>query len=416
MYSLQLSYSRLYYGVSLATSAEPFVLIYFLSIGFPLSYGVFQNYYFNHPLFRNDKNLPLVGTLATSLMFLGGPFTTPLVKRYQRYQRSMIAVGWLLCVLSLVAASFATTTGALILTQGVLYGLGELILYYPVISIINEWFVEKRGMAYGIQCCATGFSGIVFPFVLEILLKIYGFATTLRGISVFLALAAGSCLPLFKRRVPPIKDHAEMEKTNLSFLKKPIFYLYAASNLFQGLDFYLPLLFLPSYATSIGLSAEAGALLLAVASFAQVIGQVIFGYLSDGRIGLHTLLFVSPFISAIAAFTLWGFASSLPLLIMFSIVYGLFAEAYAALWARMCTRVSDNPAAALASYSILSFEKGIGNVLSGPISAGLLSQTVVLGSYGVSRYENLILFTGGCMLLSALTMVAWYLKVRLVKT
>ena len=389
------------------------ILISLLSTGFPLSYGVFQNYYFNHPLFRGDKNLPLVGTLATGLMFLGGLFTTPLVKRYQRYQTSMITVGWLLCVLSLIAASFATTTGALILTQGVLYGLGELILYYPVISLINEWFVERRGMAYGILNCATGFSGIVFPFVLEILLKKYGFATTLRGVSVFLAITAGSCLPLFKRRLPFIKKHREMEKTSWSFFKKSIFYFYAASNLFYGMSFYLPLLFLPSYATSIGLSDKAGALLLAVLSFAQVVGQVTFGYLSDDRISLHLLLFISPFVSSAAVFTLWGFAHSLAILIIFSIVYGFFAAAYAALWGRMCTEVSDNNSGALASYSVFSFEKGIGNVLSGPISGALISQTTILGSYGILRYENLILFTGGCMLLSSLTMVAWYVKRRL---
>ena len=50
-----------------------------------------------------------------------------------------------------------------------------------------------------------------------------------------------------------------------------------------------------------------GALLLALFSMAQVGGQLTFGFLSDNRLPLHLLLFLSPMISAMAAFTLWGF-------------------------------------------------------------------------------------------------------------
>jgi len=46
----------------------------------------------------------------------------PLVKRYPKYQMHMIWLGWPLCIIGLVAGSFATTLPALIVTQGMMYG------------------------------------------------------------------------------------------------------------------------------------------------------------------------------------------------------------------------------------------------------------------------------------------------------
>lgn len=46
----------------------------------------------------------------------------PLVKRYPAYQRHLVWLGWTICLLALVAGSFADTIGGLIATQGVMYG------------------------------------------------------------------------------------------------------------------------------------------------------------------------------------------------------------------------------------------------------------------------------------------------------
>ena len=44
------------------------------------------------------------------------------VRRYQRYRLTIIWVGWPLCILGLIAGSFANTLSTLIVTQGVMYG------------------------------------------------------------------------------------------------------------------------------------------------------------------------------------------------------------------------------------------------------------------------------------------------------
>jgi ethanolamine transporter EutH len=90
--------------------------------GFALSFGIFQNYYANLPEFANNPYIPIVGSIATGISYLGAPFMTPFVKRFPRHQRTMIWVGWVMCLGGLAAGSFVRTLGGLIITQGIMYG------------------------------------------------------------------------------------------------------------------------------------------------------------------------------------------------------------------------------------------------------------------------------------------------------
>jgi predicted MFS family arabinose efflux permease len=312
-----------------------------------------------------------------------------------------------LCLGGLAAGSFATTIGVLIFTQGVMYGIGFLIFYYPILSFVNEFWIERRGMAYGILCASSGISGVLMPFAVEAMLNKYGYPTTLRAIAIGLAVLTGPLLPLLKGRLPQ-SEHSTAGRTDWSCLKKPLFWVYCTSNVIQGLGYFFPSLYLPSYATSIGLSSSEGALLLALLSISQVLGQLSFGYLSDHRLNLNLLIIISTLVSAIASLALWGLARSLAVLIVFSFIYGFFGAGYVAMWARMGSGISNEPTAALATFSLFCFGKGIGNVVAGPISASLIQPIIEIESYGVMKYKAVILFTGVCMLGSTLSIVAWY--------
>lgn len=41
-------------------------------------------------------------------------------------------------------------TAQLVTTQGVLNGIGSGLLFAPSISLIDEWFAERRSLAYGL--------------------------------------------------------------------------------------------------------------------------------------------------------------------------------------------------------------------------------------------------------------------------
>lgn len=128
-------------------------------VGYPQAFGVLQDYYLSNGQFKGDRRVVFVGTLSMSIPEIGAPLLSYIVEKFPRYRRVMIVVGWLICVGSLVASSFAKTMPILIITQGLLYGLGELILFYPLLSLVNEWWFERMGLAYGVLDCSTGFSG-----------------------------------------------------------------------------------------------------------------------------------------------------------------------------------------------------------------------------------------------------------------
>ncbi|TVY45278.1 Fujikurins efflux protein [Lachnellula subtilissima] len=382
--------------------------------GFPISYGVFQNYYSTLPAFAGSSKIALIGTIAQGFCYLGAPLSTAIAKRFPKFQRLQIWIGWPLCILSLVAGSFAETLNGLIATQGVMYGLGFVMLTYPIYSFVDEWFVVRKGMAFGIVSAASGFAGMFVPFIVEVLLHKYGYKTTLRAIAIAMAVLTAPLIPFLKGRLPPA-DQSTRTKTNWGFVKKPLFWIYGASTLIQNFGFFFPALYLPLYATAIGLSATKGALILAVMAGAQVLGQFSFGYLSDKRVSVNTLAITSSVISTFTTFVLWGMAKSLAMLVAFAIMYGFFGYGFSTMRVAMARKVSDDPSAVVAIFSILVFLQGIGNILAGPISTALLSQRTRLGAYGILKYQFLVVFTGICMAISALTIVSWYLRPRKTK-
>ncbi|KAF8861309.1 MFS general substrate transporter [Acephala macrosclerotiorum] len=378
--------------------------------GFPISFGVFQDYYSTLPQFQGaNSKIALIGTLAQGMSYLGAPVSAMVTKRFPKYHRLQIWIGWPICIGGLVAGSFVTTVPGLIATQGVMYGFGFITLTYPIIAMVDEWWVQRKGMALGLIASASGASGAIMPFIISALLNKYGYKTTLRAIAVTMAILTGPLIPFLKGRLPP-SEHSTMAKTNWSFLRQPLFWVFGVSTLIQGLGFFFPALYLPSYATAIGLSSTQGALVLAIMALAQLIGQFAFGFLSDKQISVSTLYVVSAIVATMGSFAVWGLSKSLGLLILFSIIYGFFGYASSAMRAGMGKAVSDDPSAVIATYAILVFLQGIGNVLAGPISSGLLERNVRLNVYGVERFRSLVIFTGATMSASGLIILGWFLR------
>lgn len=297
----------------------------------------------------------------------------------------------------------------LILTQGVAYGLGFLIFYYPILSMVNEYWVARRGMAYGVLCGASGVSGAVMPFILQELLTKYGYRTTLRAMAVAMALLTGPLIPFLKGRLPP-SERASIPKVDWTFFRSPLFWVYSVSNLLQGLGYFFPSLYLPSYASALKLGSKSGALVLALMSVCQVGGQFVFGLLSDRKVPLNVLACSSTVVAAIACFTMWRLAKSLPVLILFAIVYGFFGAGFTAIWARMSTAITDDATAGPIVFSLLNFGKGIGNVLAGPLGGLLVSHSRSAGTPSSLSYRWVIIFTGVCMFASACTICSRYFK------
>ncbi|KAJ9154886.1 MFS general substrate transporter [Pleurostoma richardsiae] len=378
--------------------------------GFPFSFGVFQDYYSNHPPFAGSSNIAVIGTCAMGIMYLDGTLVLAIIRKYPRRARWAPFVGLFIMCLALAMSSFSTTVNHLIVTQGVFYAVGGSIAYMPTILYMDEWYVKRKGLAYGIMWSGTGLAGVVLPLLLQYFLNTYGYRTTLRIWACTLFVATMPLAYFIKPRLP-ISAATHAKPFSLRFALSRAFLLYQTANIVEAVGYFLPTIYLPSYARdTLGAGSFTSALTILLNNVASVFGCVAMGWLID-RLHVTTCIMVSTVGAVAGAFLLWGFASSLPVLYAFCVVYGLFAGAFTSSWPGVMKELAGRGAAAEHDdddderrrtdpglvFAMLAMGRGVGNVASGPLSEVLVKDLPWRGEaaagYG-SGYGSLIVFTG----------------------
>lgn len=69
---------------------------------------------------------------------------------YPRAQRWISSFGVVIMSLALGLGSFSKSVNHLILSQGVAYGIGCAVANAPSVFFVPDWFVKRKGLAYGI--------------------------------------------------------------------------------------------------------------------------------------------------------------------------------------------------------------------------------------------------------------------------
>jgi MFS family permease len=315
--------------------------------------------------------------------------------------------------LALAISSFCTTVPQLIGTQGLLFGFGGCFAYAPCLLYIDEWFDKRKGTAYGLMYSAAGFGGVVLPLILETLLNRLGFQTATR---VWSGILFGCSAPLayFIKPRLPFSATKHVEPFNLRHLMTKLFALHSVANLIQATGFFLPGIYLPTYARTIfGASHYLAALTLMLTNISSTMGCVVLGFMTD-KLHVTTCIIISAVGTAISLLLIWGLSTSLPVLYVFCILYGLFAGGWTAVYPGVMKQVTQKRGESHAHLDpvmvigVLLLERGVGNMISGPLSEALIKgmpwKGQAMGGYG-SGYGGLIIYSGITGLASGLTFV-----------
>lgn len=140
-----------------------------------------QDYYLHHePFISHSDGLASVSTTAMAIMLIGSPVVSLVLQRYANIRRLGGCVGLTMMLSGLLIASYTNSPMVILWSQGVMYGLGALLVYFPAMFLIDEWFVERKGFAFGISWAGTGIGGAGTPFILQWLLDTQGHRFTLR--------------------------------------------------------------------------------------------------------------------------------------------------------------------------------------------------------------------------------------------
>ncbi|KAF7314654.1 hypothetical protein MKEN_00939200 [Mycena kentingensis (nom. inval.)] len=383
--------------------------------GFPNSYGVFLNEYLQDDSYTSQAGatalLPLIGTLSSGVIYCASIIVNPIIARYPQQRQKLMWLGAALTSGSLFGASSATKIHQLIILQGILYAAGGILLYLPSLSFMSEWFVVRRGTANGILFAGNTTGGLLLPFILPHLFSIYGMATTLRilaGITgallaLLLPFAAKGRLPHSRARV-----HGPVPRGLADWSRNRTFWLFLTINTIQGLAYFVPIVYLPTFATSLNINASTSAIALALLNGGNIVGRLSMGYLSD-RVNPWILALSSLLVTSAATFVLWGvLSSSLAGLLAFGIAYGSVAGGWSSLWTGFIRPLAhDDATASTTLYGYLLLSRGIGNIVSTPISARLYAAAGGPNAtahnsrhtgfdVGEGRFRNMILYVGTC--------------------
>ncbi|KAL8280880.1 hypothetical protein RQP46_006559 [Phenoliferia psychrophenolica] len=213
-------------------------LLFFTTIGALYSWGVFQA-----ELVKQGRKVALAGSFLAGL----GP---------------------------LLAGSCTHSVAGLVITEGLIFGTGQCLVFFAGATLPSSYFLRKRGLATGLVYAGGGIGGAVFAVVCARLIEEVGLPWTFRATGlIFTAINIPAAL-LLETRLPKEPLFPKGMIVDWALFKDPRFALVTAATALALFPLFVTAYFLPLYAASIGLSASTGAWLLAGFNLASALGRV----------------------------------------------------------------------------------------------------------------------------------------------
>lgn len=268
------------------------------------SYDNYHHRYLDVYAGQTDEfRIAFVGTSASAIV-LGMGLVSPWLVQYLGF-RGMVALGAILCPLSMVLASFANELWMLYCTQGAMLGIGVGLCYTGSSTLPSYCFRRLRAFATGVAASGTCLGPMVFSPVIETLILHLGYRNALRvlgGIGIVLT-GAGTILI----RTCGISLHADQQQQDQQkafdarssntkiFTWSYIFYL--LHSFLAPFGYVAPIFLSPSYASAIGATPELASLCLSIVEGANGVARILFGWLGDHGCGRMNVVIATTFAS-----------------------------------------------------------------------------------------------------------------------
>ncbi|KAJ7728831.1 MFS general substrate transporter [Mycena maculata] len=315
--------------------------------GFPNAYGVFLDSYLQDLRYASQKSatflLPLIGILSSGIIYCSAPIMNPIAACFPRHRCKSMWVGAFLCC--------GTLFGAIITcSQALLYSPSRQYRDAACISYMSEWFVARRGMANSILFTRTAAGGLLLPLMLRILV-------------IAMAVLVFPLLPFVKGRLPPTRVQIQGsaprgDPGSHSWMRQKSFWILITVNTLQGSAYFVLIVYLPTFAHDLHVNSSKSAVTVAMLN-----GAFCYRPLCASCFNAWMLAFSILLTTSVMSFILWGVLShSFAGLLVFSIAYGTVAGGM------------DDLVMSTTLYGYLLLSRGIGNVVSTPISVKLYSQ------------------------------------------
>ncbi|KAJ3375781.1 hypothetical protein GGF31_002985 [Allomyces arbusculus] len=375
-------------------------LVNFTTLGIQYSFGIYQKYLPNAEFKgrATAAEVSLVGSVSFGFMYLLGVYSGRLADVYG--YRRMVLAGTVIMVVGLVLAAFATELWHLMVTQGLLLGIGCSVTYFPGVAVNAQWWDRYRSLATGIAVAGAGAGGLAVANGSEALLKSVGLKWTLLITALATLVLQLVAVALLKTRIPtrsrPLRE-ALSNAIDWQLFKTRAFPPLIIGVFLNPFGYLCPYYFIPSYCQAQGLADNSGAMLLTLINVTSVVGRIAVGFLAD-RWGNVNCYFASTMFAAISCLGIWLWTAAIPGLVVFAAVFGFCCGGLASLMPSVTAQLFGTKGLATSIGLIYSAE-AVGHLAGPPLAALLIRDDSPLPSRG---YAGLIAYAGVFSLVAGL--------------
>ncbi|KAK9751246.1 Major Facilitator Superfamily [Popillia japonica] len=128
------------------------------------------------------------GSLLSGMYLSAGPIVSALTNKYGC--RAVCVAGGLISTVAFVLSTFSPTVNILMLTYGLMGGIGFGLIYLPAVVCVGYYFETKRSLATGIAVCGSGVGTFAFAPLATALLEVYDW----KGANLILAGLILNCV------------------------------------------------------------------------------------------------------------------------------------------------------------------------------------------------------------------------------
>lgn len=245
----------------------------------------------------------------------------------------MSFVGCALITLGLLFTSFSGEfTSAhrpvyyqVLLSQGILSGLGMSLLLVPSTAIVPTYFTQNRAFAVGLANTGASLGGIVYPILTRRLLARVGFSWAMRATALVVLVTTGVGGLLVRQRSELTKNPAKRTLYQFSCLKDFTYALFVAGVFFTFAGIYIPYFYISAWVRNVAfpMSGMDAYYLISIMNAGGLVGRIIPNFIADKFVSGPILIQALAAVTCGALAAGWTFIeTSLAGLIVWVVAYG----------------------------------------------------------------------------------------------
>ncbi|PSN60744.1 MFS general substrate transporter [Corynespora cassiicola Philippines] len=348
-------------------------MVYYSTCGIINSFGFFQSHYerkFDHNF--SPTKVAFIGTFQLFLMNLLGSISGTLCDAFgvkYLYVGSGIGTASAFLTLSFVS------TGAywqVFLIQGIFMGVAMAFSAQPAITVVGQYFTEKRALAMGMVSAGGAVGGICFPIFFSKLLDTVGVAWTMRitAIKIIICYSTALVISTAKFKGKTLDYRARALYDFGGFMQTEYWVLCIGAFLAQ-LGLWVPSYYIESYCIIAYPGTHLAKYLLSTMGGLGLLGSVVGGAAGD-MIGRLNVLWPTTMTLGILCLSIWLIEPSLPILIVFGCLYGFSWGQFLALLPSAIGQICPEEklgARMGAFYSVVSIAGLLGTPIGGALSS-----------------------------------------------